>query len=395
MELPGITDLSEYKKDNPQITSLCNTTSINDRKVILIASNDISETNLFLNGLNQNILVLYDLFEALGYSSYLIQNSKTSISEKDKFLNRYKVLVPEDIIKSPMKIHTYIEIGMSLDSVTRSYLRSIGARIVKLYLGNILNIDIETIQNTPSIFFNHHIVGELDDIWMSPHYKQNLEYGVVLNQLPVEKGKIVPYVWSPNFINYFNTKHFEWQPEMDWKKTDIVIMDPNISFQKAYFYALLLAEAFYKKHKEWKGKVILINGDRIDIQSHAKNDILPNLQLYKEGRIKLEPRKSIHQVLKENPSAAFITSQWNNAFNYMTLELMYSGFPIIHNSDGWEYGYYYSLNRIEEAVSILYGALKDHRYNIQIYKTHATNLIWKHSIYNPEIQEEWKNILEK
>ncbi len=391
--IPGLTDLSDYNIDNGSyLTSLkgCNN---NEKDVILLACNDITENNLFLNGLNQNIIIFYELFESLGYSCYLIQHSN-SPSDKDKYLNKYKVILPDNIIRNPLPIKWYIEIGMSLDAVTRSYIRSIGAKIVKIYLGNILNIDIETIQNYKSMMFGHHIVGEIDDVWMSPHYKQNLEYGTVLNQLPVSKGKIVPYVWDPCFINYYGTKSYEWKPLDNWCKYDIIIMDPNISFQKASLYSLLLAEAYHKKYPEWLGNVIIVNGDRLNLNSNSKNFILENLSLFKEKRIKLFGRKSIHTVLSENPSAIFITCQWNNAFNYMTFELMYCGFPIVHNSDGWEsFGYNYSINKWDEAIETLHNALKDHNQNKHIYKVHTNNLLWKHSIYNPDIQKDWKQIL--
>ncbi len=178
LSLPGMTDLSSYKEDN-----VCK--SIIDilpsKKNILLASNDITENNLFTNGILQNILILYNLFELIGYKSYIIQYRKQGqllVGSNDSIyniLNKYDIIGSDDLIKNPIPIHLYIEIGMSLDSVNRKYLRSIGAKIVKLYLGNILNIDIETVQNYPSIFFAHHIVGDIDDIWMGPHYKQYLE----------------------------------------------------------------------------------------------------------------------------------------------------------------------------------------------------------------------------
>ncbi len=391
--IPGLTELSDYNIDNGSYLTSLKEYNKNEKDVILLACNDITENNLFLNGLNQNIIIFYELFESLGYSCYLIQHS-TSSSDKDKYLNKYKVILPDNIIRNPLPIKWYIEIGMSLDAVTRSYIRSIGAKIVKIYLGNILNIDIETIQNYKSMMFGHHIVGEIDDVWMSPHYKQNLEYGTVLNQLPITKGKIVPYVWDPCFINYYGTKSYEWKPLDNWCKYDIVIMDPNISFQKASLYSLLLAEAYHKKYPEWLGNVIIINGDRLNLNSNSKNFILENLSLFKQKRIKLFGRKSIHTVLSENPSATFITCQWNNAFNYMTFELMYCGFPIVHNSDGWEaFGYNYSINKWDEAIETLHNALKNHNQNKHIYKVHTNNLLWKHSIYNPDIQKDWKQIL--
>jgi hypothetical protein len=398
LSLPGMTDLSSYKEGN-----VCK--SIIDilpsKKNILLASNDITENNLFTNGILQNILILYNLFELIGYKSYIIQYRKQGqllVGSNDSIyniLNKYDIIGSDDLIKNPIPIHLYIEIGMSLDSVNRKYLRSIGAKIVKLYLGNILNIDIETVQNYPSIFFAHHIVGDIDDIWMSPHYKQNLEYGVVLNRLHLEnKGTIVPYVWDHMFISKYS-KHIQWEACIDWRQTNIIISDPNISFQKSYFYSLLLAEAFYKDYPEWKGNIILINGDKLQLQINATHFILENLSLYKENRVKLLPRQPIYDTLDNNKSSIFITHQWNNAFNYMTLELMYRGFPVLHNSDGWEdFGYYYSINNWNKAKELLYNTMRYHKDNISLYKSHTNLLLWKHSIHNPDIQSSWKTIIE-
>jgi hypothetical protein len=285
---------------------------------------------------------------------------------------------------------------MSIDSTTRGYLRSNGTKIIKLYLGNILNIDIETIQNFNSLFFSHHVVGEIDEIWTSPHYKQHIDYAAVLNRTEIKNSRVVPYVWDSQFVTqYGNKETIEWAPVTDWRNQDIVIMDPNISFQKCYFYSLLLVEAFSKKYTEWKGKVHIINGDKLKIDTNSFNFILPSLSLYKNNRIILHGRKSIHTILKDHRSSCFITHQWNNDFNYMTLELLYCNYPILHNSDGWDkFGYHYSINKWDNAIETLHNALKNHSKNLNIYKTHAANLIWKHSIHNPEIQSEWTTILQ-
>jgi hypothetical protein len=389
--IPGATNLSLYKRDDGEhLASLIK--SKTNKKTILLASNILNDNTIFINGLGQNIAIFYHLFESLGHTCYFVQYN----GAPSKALEYYNVITPDIIIRQNIHIDLYIEIGMSLDPTTRSYLRSIGAKIVKIYLGNILNIDIESVQSFTNLFFNHHLVGEVDDIWMSPHYLQNLEYGLAVNGVDISKGKIVPYVWEPIFINHglVNNKELNWIPPNDWRTTDIIIMDPNISFQKASFYSLLLVNAFAKRCREWKGNVIVINGDKLDINSNVKNSIIPRLINLKD-RIKLFGRKGIQDVMREYPSGCFITNQWTNPFNYMTFELMYNGFPIIHNSDGWEaFGYYYSLNKWDDAISTLENAIKSHCNNMPIYKSHCARLLWKHSIYNPEIQSTWEGIIQ-
>ena len=385
-DLPGNTILPSEEYHVTTLPSLVS----HSKPIVIFATNDVNHHTLFQNGLTQNIVILYDLFECLGYQSYLLQAS----SEKNDIIQQYRTILLQDMIKQAMPISLFIEIGMSLDTLTRQYLRSIGAKMVKLYLGNILNIDIETIQNfNGAIFFHHHMVGEIDEIWTSPHYLQHVQYAAILNRTPIEKSRVVPYVWDPCFLTHYSQTSMNWIPS-DWMTQDIVITDPSISFQKCSFYSLLLAEAFSKKFPEWKGKVYVINGDRLTLSSHASQNILPSLSLYLDKRIILHPRKKIHDIIKEHRSALFITHQWNNAYNYMTLELMYCNYPILHNSDGWEpYGYHYSLQKWEEAIQTLHMALTCHKDNMNSYRTHAAQLIWKHSIHHPDIQKRWREIL--
>ena len=74
---------------------------------------------------------------------------------------------------------------------------------------------------------------------------------------------------------------------------------------------------------------------------------------------------------------------------------MYCQYPVVHNSVGWsEYGYYYSLDEWEKAIDVLANAMKHHASNRYNYQSHASQLIWKHSIHHPEVQKEWKQIID-
>ena len=374
--------------------SLCTPLTLSVQKpIVIFGINDVNGNMLFQNGLTQNVIILYDLFECLGYQSYLLQNNP----ESSVMMQSYRTISMNNLVKESMQISLFIEAGLSLDTLTRQYLRSIHAKIIKLYLGNILNIDVETVHYfNNKILFHHHVVGDTDEIWTSPHYAQHLEYAAVINRTPIEKSRIVPYVWDPKCLIYYKNKEtLQWTAPSHWTVQDIVICEPSISFQKCTFYSLLLVEAFSKKFPEWKGQLHIINGEQLKLSSYAINNILPSLSLYKKKRLTLHPRKQIHAIMHDHSSACFITHQWNNAYNYMTLELMYCNYPILHNSDeGWEsYGYYYSINQWDAAIQTLYLALTCHKENINIYKTHTSQLIWKHSIYNPDMQHDWHTIL--
>jgi len=95
--LPGNTLLPSEEHESTSLTSLLLSL---DRPAIILASNEVNDQNLFINGLTQNIVVLYHLFESLGYDSYLLQHSITT-SDKKAFLKNYTIpFVQLDPMKS-------------------------------------------------------------------------------------------------------------------------------------------------------------------------------------------------------------------------------------------------------------------------------------------------------
>lgn len=355
---------------------------------ILLAIGGLSSATLFHNGLTQNALILYDLFESMGATCHLLLDKATPSS--DPLASRYRTLLPEAYVKTPFPVSVYIEIGMSLDSTWKDLLKSQGTRLTKLYLGNVLNIDVETTSITRGIYFPHHIRGPLDALWTSPHYAMNLSYACAINGLPAEKGRIVPYVWDNRFIEGLP----KWVPSLSSLSEDLVIPEPNISFQKCGFYPLLLCNEFAKRCPTWTGRVILQNTERLKENTYFMKTLLPSLFVFTEGRLVLKERQNLQAILKDNPGAAFVCHQVNNDYNYMFLELMSLDFPVLHNSQGWaSFGYHWTVDQWAQALDTLYEMLKGHKDRLPAYRVQAAQVAWKHSIANPVIREEWARVL--
>ena len=117
LALPGNTDLSSYQKAKVDITPLDLSSK---REAVILATNDVNDVSLFLNGLTQNILVLYDLFESLGYDSYLIQHNPNNTTEKKKFISRFRTITPKGIIHTSRPIKLLVEIGRGVDATRRA-----------------------------------------------------------------------------------------------------------------------------------------------------------------------------------------------------------------------------------------------------------------------------------
>lgn len=397
-EWPGMTRMAAVPNEDVHVyRKMREIPPIVERKIILLATATITDENLFSNGLFQNVFFLLRMFDAMGCLPILVVNTKpTSLDKIPEILRTCRVLSVEDLIKQPIPIFAYIEIGMSVDQMLRKFLKMTGAKICKLYLGNILNIDIETPIFYPGMHFNHHIIGELNEIWVSPHYKQHAEYACALNHVD-PKGqvqKIAPYVWDSAVLLDDGKRHVGWKPRQPGEQEVFIIMEPNISFQKTSLIPLLNLEAWYRKHKDCNIKVIIINGERINQTPFFRESICESLDIIKDKKVEFQGRNDMVSIMRANPSATFLCHQVNNEFNYMILELLWSGFPLIHNAKCWEeFGYFYNGNDITDASELIQLSREKHFELFETYRSHARTMAWRHSPYNPDVHRAWKKLL--
>lgn len=398
LEWPGMTRLGKGPCDDLHtLQKITDTPKLFERKIILLATATITDENIFCNGLFQNVFFLFRMFDAMGFLPILVVNDKPkSLDKIPEILHGVRIVCVEDLVKQPLPIAAYIEIGMSIDHTIRKFLKMIGSKTCKLYLGNILNIDTETPVFYPGMNFAHHVVGEIQDVWVSPHYGQHAEYACVLNDVdPTGPGeKIAPYVWDSAILTMDGTRNLVWKRPPADEKDVFVIMEPNISFQKTSLIPLMILETWFRAHPTWSGKVVIVNGERITTLPYFRENILETLDLWKSDRVEIRGRMDMISILREFPSATFLCHQVNNEFNYMLLELLWSGFPVIHNASAWsEFGYSYTGSNLKQGASLIDAVRQQHHDRLEIYKSHARILAWRHSPYNPEVHRAWLKVL--
>jgi len=393
--LPGMNECDKGPSDACRVLAVP-WQPLPSKKVVLLATATINDGSLFINGLFQNVFILYKLFDSMGYAPILVVNDKPKdINTVPPILRHVRMITVEDVVRSPMSIHVYLEIGMSIDPSLRRLFRTAGAKVAKLYLGNILNIDIETPMFYTGMHFAHHIVGEIDEIWVSPHYKQHQEYAAVLNHVePIPKCmKIAPYVWDPCILTMDGTRKPQWRPRKSDETEMYVILEPNISFQKCALIPIMILERNYRMNKR-PIEVLVGNGERLMKNPFFIESVFQNLELVKDNRITFSGRHDIPSIMRDHPHATAICHQWNNQYNYMILEYLHAGFPVIHNAPDWsDIGYYYEGHSVSGGSAALMKAKIHHGDNSERYKSFAETLKWRHSIYNPDVQKAWQELL--
>ena len=358
-------------------------------KPIFITSVRMPEEQLWSNGLFQNIFILYKLFEIAGYTPFILVDDNKK-NPDSKLYERFRTTDAVEWSTKPFRVFAYIEMGMSCGPNIRRIFKEAGAKRFKLYLGNILNIDIETPMFHPESNFCHHMVGEIENILVSPHYDFHQEYAASINKVyPIVK--IAPYVWEPFYVKDQADiyRHRVGGPY------SFTIIEPNISFQKCSLIPIMICEAYYRKHNTRFHEVAVVNGHKLMESAHFKNTILPTLDIHKTGKLHMLPRANTKQLSKSLNSHIIIHHTINNDYNYIFLEHLKMGFPVIHNFEPLkDYGYYYPGNDIEAGCKLIDVIAENYVATCETYKALNEQLFWNFSINNPANIKGWVEILE-
>lgn len=361
------------------------------KKKIFISTIPITDNRIWQNGLFQNIFFLYKLFEKAGYYPYLLFGCEKP--EKDcAELEKFRTISVGEYQKSPFPLYVYIEISLSFNEEAREFFKKHGAKILKLHLGNNLNFDIEN-----TVFINEanthnicNVPGKLDVALLSPHYDFHKEYVATVHGIyPIQK--IAPYVWDSSLIIDLENTHV-WKPNGPYA---ITIMEPNISFQKCSLIPIMICEMFYRSNPGMFEGAVVVNGYNMSKFQYFNETILANLDIQRSGKIHLLKRCAMRQLCTTLKHNILVLHAVNNDYNYIFLEHLFMGFPVLHNySSLKEYGYYYEGDDIIAGKKLLETVIKFHGANIKKYKERNLPLLHKFSIENPENIIGWKKILD-
>jgi hypothetical protein len=385
----GFTEESIIQPISQPKFSLSSIKTSSEIKAIFLTTTKIPDHHLWANGLFQNVFVLYTMFEAAGYQPFFFVDSVKNNPESELHKS-IRVTDMDTFMKAPFRLHAYIELGMSCAPNIRNAFRTIGAKVIKVYLGNILNIDIETPMFYPEMNFSHHVIGGLDEIWVSPHYWAHKGFSGRINGI-TSKAKVCPYVWDSRFIQA-NKDIYQHRMAPPYSFT---VMEPNISFQKNSFFPIMMVEALFKKSPHLVQDCVVINGDKFKNNPFFAQNILPELEIFKAGKLHLLPRADVITVSKHLNNHILLQHTVNNEYNYSFLEHMHMGFPVVHNFSCFkDYGYYYENNNLDSAIAAIEDVITNHILRKEMYKTQSQELAWRFSPYNSENQKAWLKMID-
>jgi hypothetical protein len=367
--------------------------------------------SIWLNGILQNTLMMYDLLQQIDFVEYVSVIHIGEVLEEYHYpLEQYNIEQWKNADQLTDRFDLIISLGaMPPKHALDKFLEKEGNKYVMYKGGNTLVNNMEMImydglsawpkiKNSTLVETNY---SRVDEIWMVPqqefHNKQY--YEVAYNT----KSRVVPFVWSSKFIEEDNQNEIKngnksavFNPE-NIEKWKVVSFEPNMGLLKNMIPITWSIEHAYKTNKDWLDVFISTNAKGL-MKNKQLLDTVKNLEIAKDKKLKLEPRWTIVTALAKFTDMV-VSHQWGNPLNYAYLDAVYFGYPLVHNAHLCrDIGYYYEGFNVKDAGDQIIKVTKQH-INDTNYLNRQREIIKRYTIENTEMVKQYgrliKNLYDK
>src|SRR3990167_2283023 len=340
--------------------------------------------SIFTNGCIQQAYFLYKLLKHTGY------NIELATPHKD-YTKFELVDIPVRYISNTSNnlhdVFLIINVSMNINDIVLYKLYNI--YVITLVCGNLYILHQEDYVHKCFNVLNILEYQFIDEFWVLPMYKFSLDYIKLLYRKQVH---LLPYIWDSDIVekyiklNNLNI-HFSYNQN---KPLNIAIFEPNMSIHKTALIPLLISNELYESNESNELSESSINKVYIFCSSdNIKNSNVNNLKIVRDGKVEYYNRivlfEALQAIRKSNEDNTIIISHnIMNELNFLHLELMYLGYPVVHNCEPYKNNklYYNSFKELE-AVNIikkLNSILTSQTYNIKnIYNEISSNYSLKNN----------------
>lgn len=361
------------------------------------------DKNKNINRTNKKIGILIQKFQSLfncgisqqSYFSYLVLKNAGYEVEFLSGDSDYTHFEYTDIpIRNLSFNSNYDDLDMVLfisSSISReedlNFLKSFNVKIVNQICGNYYMISQEDCLHDcfkRTFFQNYHLI---DEYWVLPMYDHMVSF---VESITKKTVRVMNYVWNSFIIDKYasinNIKiHFNSKLKKN-KDIYMLIAEPNLSVHKTALVPLCIAEKYNHTNDNLK-KVYCLCQPRTETFKNFIN----LLDINKQDKLELHDRMILFEVLSQlrekNIPITLVSHQIFNELNFLHLELLHLGYPVLHNCHKIkEYGEYYHQHDINIGANML------KKLNESEYKT---NDLWRFDPNNPTNINQYKNIIDK
>lgn len=352
--------------------------------------------NFFANGLNQNLVTLYEVLESIGFEPFFLDfttQDKNAELVQNEHLSSKELIEWKEYYRKPTHIDILLFAGVSGDNCVRDkvHRENPRAKMVSIHYGNnLMNLMCNWFSEAPSEGDLPPAKDRQDKIYnkclISEHYLFAKEYYEFMEECPVE---VIPYVWDKKFIEQESSK-FDLDPSYKpVDKPNLAVLEPNINITKSFLIPLLSICRLLETTPDIFNKAFIFCSHKLVTAEHKSlihKTLMDTTVLGTprgKNRVFFDDRERVPHILhRDNPF--IISHQHLNALNYTHLEALHYGFPLIHNAEPFsDYGYYYKDFDLIEASKQIKLAIESHNDNLKTYLEKSEEVVWKYSPENP------------
>jgi hypothetical protein len=234
----------------------------------------------------------------------------------------------------------------------------------------------------------------IDEVWLLPMYSFMKGYLEVLGKRPV---KVVPYVWDTEIVNEYCLRKklsINYDNNIIKNKITFIIMEPNMSIHKTCLIPLVIIEGIYNKYKNLIDKVMCF----CPPDNEHFNNFVSDLEIGKDNKVDFYQRIIMPEVLEQakkwNTKIILVSHNILNNLNYLPMEFLYYGYPVIHNCEPYSnLGYYYPEHDVEKGIELFEEIINKHDINLNNNKIKINESLHRFSPDNNNNINFYKNLL--
>lgn len=349
--------------------------------------------SLWENGIFQNCYFLLQLLNkapGVAQSFVVASGSAESIAGAKALLEH----APSPVIsfdEAMESLDIVIELSAQLNGEWAAKFKTKGGKLVAMHVANDYVIDMERMvfDLAPGM-----LVAPIayDVAWTLPAFEKTCRaYYQTLFRTPTH---VMQHLWSPYLLEATlakreNSAGFFFKPPP--KRWRLGVFEPNICTVKTNHIPLLLADTAYRKNRNMIENLRLFSTTGIR-ENPSYIAYARQMDMVQHGIAHFEDRYPIYDVLPQLD--AVISHHQENAQNYLYYEILYAGYPLIHNSDLIEgCGYRYNTYDTTGGAEALSEAYHSHVLALDGYKRRVAHLLHKLNPLAPHNIETYNHAL--
>lgn len=356
------------------------------------------KTSLFSNGINQNALYLAMVYNDMGHDAHIIATGEDFKAQRELIsigVDNLPIKKLSDVLGNKEHYDIIIILGLRLEVSHVNALKHVNPNLktVSYRCGNELFTDTEIILfdahgGRSDSFQDLSLPPKPDQIWSIPQMEvTNLDYYTYMNG-GQRDATVVPFIWDPIVTESLQKteKIPNWGPR-DTRR--VSIMEPNLSLMKNAILPITFCDWFMR------------DGERLDsVYSWSTQKLSTNKRLIKviqQGNPNLikilsaEDRRPTLRVLNQYTDLV-LSWQIENNLNYLYFDVMWAGWPLVHNAQFCQdIGYYYHMNQAGQAAAGMKDAFENH--NIE-RGNEMKEKIKRFTRFNPALIEQYRMLTE-